>query len=139
MNSTDGTKVTMVAGLDYKTMLDGGHTYDGHFSFPTMFTGTYKNLGGQNSTASGASIDQVVSDAVAKTVNLPVPLVTTFSMMPVNSKAVSLLMTWRTTLCGTAVRVPSRMTARTTRGCSRSPPFATALTAVAICRGVMPT
>jgi hypothetical protein len=69
-------KVTMVAGLDFKTMLDGGHTYDGHFSFPTMFTGTYKNLGGQNSTASGASIDQVVSDAVAKTVNLPVPLVT---------------------------------------------------------------
>jgi len=67
-------KVTMVAGLDYKTMLDGGHTYDGHFSFPTMFTGTYKNLGGQNSTATGASIDQVVSDAVAATVNLPMPL-----------------------------------------------------------------
>lgn len=67
-------KVTMVAGLDYKTMLDGGHTYDGHFSFPTMFTGTYKNLGGQNSTAAGASIDQVVSDAVAATANLPMPL-----------------------------------------------------------------
>ena len=69
-------KVTMVAGLDYKTMLDGGHTYDGHFSFPTMFTGTYMNLGGQNSAATGASIDQVVSTAVAKTVNLPMPLVT---------------------------------------------------------------
>jgi hypothetical protein len=67
-------KVTMVAGLDYKIMLDGGHTYDGHFSFPTMFTGTYKNLGGQNSAATGASIDQVVSDAVAKQVNLPMPL-----------------------------------------------------------------
>jgi hypothetical protein len=69
-------KVTMVAGLDFKIMLDGGHTYDGHFSFPTMFTGTYKNTGGQNCTATGASIDQVVSSAVAKTTTLPVPLLT---------------------------------------------------------------
>jgi hypothetical protein len=67
-------KVTMVAGLDYKTMLDTGHPYDGHFSFPTMFTGTYKNLGGQNSAAAGPSIDQVVSTAIAQSVNLPVPL-----------------------------------------------------------------
>ena len=67
-------KVTLVAGVDYKTMVDAGHSYDGHFSFPTMFTGTYKNLGGQSNTATGPSIDQVVSTAVAKTVNLPVPL-----------------------------------------------------------------
>jgi Protein of unknown function (DUF1552) len=69
------SKVTMVAGLDYKLMLDGGHQYDGHFSYPTMFTGTYKNTGGQNNTATGPSIDQVFSDAVAKQVNLPMPLV----------------------------------------------------------------
>jgi hypothetical protein len=69
-------KVTMVAGLDYMTMLSGGHTYDGHFSFPTMFTGTYKNLGGQNSAAAGPSIDQVFSTAVAATTNLPMPLLT---------------------------------------------------------------
>jgi hypothetical protein len=69
-------KTTMVAGLDFKIMLDGGHTYDGHFSFPTMFTGTYKNTGGQNCTATGASIDQVYSTEVAKTANLPVPLLT---------------------------------------------------------------
>ncbi|HVZ73404.1 MAG TPA: DUF1552 domain-containing protein [Polyangia bacterium] len=68
------SKVTMVAGLDMKNMLDGGHTYDGHFSFPTMFTGTYKNTGGQNCTATGPSIDQVISTEVAKSVNLPVPL-----------------------------------------------------------------
>jgi Protein of unknown function (DUF1552) len=67
-------KVTMVAGLDMKNMLDGGHTYDGHFSYPTMFTGTYKNTGGQNCTATGASIDQIVSTNIAKTVNLPVPM-----------------------------------------------------------------
>ena len=70
------SKVTMVAGLDFKIMLDQNHTYDGHFSFPTMFTGTYKNTGGQNCTATGASIDQVHSDNVAKSVNLPAPLVT---------------------------------------------------------------
>jgi hypothetical protein len=69
-------KTTMVAGIDFKNMLDGGHTYDGHFSFPTMFTGTYKNTGGQNCTATGASIDQVVSTAIAAKVNLPVPLLT---------------------------------------------------------------
>jgi hypothetical protein len=69
-------KVTMVAGLDFKIMLDGNHTYDGHFSFPTMFTGTYKNTGGQNCTATGASIDQVYSTAVATKANLPAPLVT---------------------------------------------------------------
>jgi hypothetical protein len=70
------SKVTMVAGLDYKVMLDDKRTYDGHFTFPTMFTGTYKNVMGQNGAATGPSIDQVVSTAVAKTVNLPVPLLT---------------------------------------------------------------
>ena len=56
------SKVTLVAGLDFKNMLDTGHNYDGHFSFPTMYTGTYKNTGGQNCTATGASIDQVHLD-----------------------------------------------------------------------------
>jgi hypothetical protein len=69
-------KVTMVGGLDYKVMLDDKRTYDGHFTFPTMFTGTYKNIGGQNGAATGPSIDQVVSTAVATKVNLPVPLLT---------------------------------------------------------------
>jgi hypothetical protein len=68
------SKVTMVSGIDFKHMLEQGHVYDGHFSYPTMFTGTYKNVGGQRATATGPSIDQVVSDAVAKQVNLPMPL-----------------------------------------------------------------
>jgi Protein of unknown function (DUF1552) len=68
------SKVTLVAGLDIKVMLDAGHTYDGHFSFPSLFTGTYKNLGGQSSGATGPSIDQAVADEVAKTVNLPRPV-----------------------------------------------------------------
>jgi hypothetical protein len=69
------SKVTVVAGLDLKIMIDGSHMFDGHFSYGTLFTGTYKNLGGQQATASGASIDQVVSDAIAKQVNLPAPLI----------------------------------------------------------------
>jgi hypothetical protein len=68
------TKVTLVAGLDLKIMLDNNRTYDGHFSYPTLFTGTYKNVGGQNAASTGPSIDQVVADAAAKQVNLPVPL-----------------------------------------------------------------
>jgi hypothetical protein len=68
------SKVTLVAGLDLKLMTDANHLYDGHFSYPTLFTGTYKNTGGQNCTATGPSIDQVVADAVAKQVNLPTPV-----------------------------------------------------------------
>ena len=55
-------------------MTDNNHTYDGHYSFPVLFTGTYKNTGGQTCTAEGPSLDQVVSDAIAKKVALPVPL-----------------------------------------------------------------
>jgi hypothetical protein len=68
------SKMILVAGVDYKIMVDTGHAFDGHYASPTMFTGTYKNVGGQNSAATGPSIDQVVSDAVAKQVALPVPL-----------------------------------------------------------------
>jgi hypothetical protein len=64
------SKVTLVVGVDYKLMVDTGHGADGHFSAPTIFTGTYKNVGGQACTATGPSIDQVVSSAVAKQVNL---------------------------------------------------------------------
>jgi hypothetical protein len=67
-------KVTLVTGVDYKLAIDTGHGADGHFSGPTMFTGTYKNIGGQSCTATGPSIDQVVATAVAQKVNLPVPL-----------------------------------------------------------------
>jgi hypothetical protein len=66
--------VTLVTGVDYKLAVDTGHGADGHFSAPTMFTGTYKNIGGQSCTATGPSIDQVVATSVAKQVNLPVPL-----------------------------------------------------------------
>lgn len=68
------TKVLLPCGLDIQVMLDDKRTYDGHFSYPSLFTGTYKNIGGQNGAATGPSLDQVVADSVAKQVNLPVPL-----------------------------------------------------------------
>ncbi|HVX96039.1 MAG TPA: DUF1552 domain-containing protein [Polyangia bacterium] len=69
-------KVTLVVGVDLKLMVDSGHGADGHFSAPCLFTATYKNVGGQTCTATGASIDQVCASAVAQQVNLPVPLLT---------------------------------------------------------------
>jgi hypothetical protein len=67
-------KTLVAAGLDYKAMVDSDHKYDGHFTYPVIWTGTYKNTGGQNCTSNGPSIDQVVSDAIAKQVSLQQPL-----------------------------------------------------------------
>lgn len=68
------SKVTVPAGLDLNVMLDDKRRYDGHFSYPALFTGTYRNVRGQVCTSTGPSIDQVVSNAIAAKVNLPVPL-----------------------------------------------------------------
>jgi hypothetical protein len=68
------SKVLVAAGLDYKMMIEQDKKYDGHFTYPVIYTGTYQNTGGQNCTSKGPSIDQVVSDAIAKTVALPQPL-----------------------------------------------------------------
>jgi len=71
------SKVLLAAGVDVKIMIDGNHKYDGHFSYSSLWTGTYKNVGGstgQFATATGPSIDQVYADYVAKTVNLPMPV-----------------------------------------------------------------
>lgn len=67
-------KVLLAAGVDVKVMLDSGHSYDGHFSYPSLWTGTYKNVSGQFATATGPSIEQAYSNFVAKTVNLPIPV-----------------------------------------------------------------
>jgi hypothetical protein len=68
------SKVLVAAGLDYKMMVEQDKKYDGHFTYPVIWTGTYKNTGEQNCTSTGPSIDQVVSDAVAKQVALQMPL-----------------------------------------------------------------
>jgi hypothetical protein len=68
------SKTLLAAGLDYRVMIEQDKRYDGHFSYPVIYTGTYANTGGQNCTSNGPSIDQVVSDAIAKQVSLPAPL-----------------------------------------------------------------
>jgi hypothetical protein len=68
------SKVLVAAGLDYSMMLEQDKKYDGHFTYPVIFTGTYQNTGGQNCTSNGPSLDQVVSDEIAKQVALPMPL-----------------------------------------------------------------
>lgn len=68
------SKTLIAAGLDYKSMLEQDKKFDGHFSYPVIWTGTYQNIGGQNCTSKGPSIDQVVSDAIAEQVTLPQPL-----------------------------------------------------------------
>jgi hypothetical protein len=67
-------KTLVAAGLDFKMMLEQDKKYDGHYTYPVIWTGTYTNTGGQTCTSNGPSLDQVVSDAVAKEVALPVPL-----------------------------------------------------------------
>jgi hypothetical protein len=68
------SKLLVAAGLDYKMMLEQDHKYDGHFTYPVIFTGTYKNTGEQTCTSTGPSVDQVVSDAIAKQTPLKMPL-----------------------------------------------------------------
>jgi hypothetical protein len=67
-------KTLVAAGLDFKMMIEQDKKYDGHFTYPVIWTGTYQNTGGQNCTSKGPSIDQVVSDAIAKQLALPQPL-----------------------------------------------------------------
>jgi len=68
-------KTTILQGLDQKVLLDmNNREYDGHFTFPTLFTGTGTNKS-ESRVPTGPSIDQVISDEIAKTVKLTAPLV----------------------------------------------------------------
>lgn len=68
------SKVLVAGGLDIKVMFDAGRKFDGHFSYPTLWTGSYRNIGGQFCTSTGPSLDQAYADFVARQVNLPVPV-----------------------------------------------------------------
>ena len=69
------SKMLMPVGLDQKVLLDSNadRAYDGHFTWPTLLTGTAENKH-ESRKAMGPSIDQVISDALAKKVSLPAPL-----------------------------------------------------------------
>jgi hypothetical protein len=66
-------KMLMPKGLDQKVLLDLNRTYDGHFTYPSLLTGTGQPTGGvdpANGTAGrkgeGPSLDYVLAQAIAK-------------------------------------------------------------------------
>jgi len=68
-------KMIMPIGLDYKTIIDDGFKYDGHFTYCAGLTGTRENRS-ESRNALGPSIDQMISDDIAKRVTLKAPLLT---------------------------------------------------------------
>jgi hypothetical protein len=68
-------KMIMPIGLDYKSVLDDGFDYDGHFTYCATLTGTREKKS-ESRKALGASIDQMISDEIAKSVSLKAPLLT---------------------------------------------------------------
>jgi hypothetical protein len=68
-------KMIMPIGLDYKNILDDGYQYDGHFTYCASLTGTREKKS-ESRKALGASIDQMISDYIAKTVTLKTPMLT---------------------------------------------------------------
>jgi uncharacterized protein DUF1552 len=69
------TKMIMPIGLDYKNLLDDGYQYDGHFTYCATLTGTREKKS-ESRKATGPSIDQMISDEIAKTVKLKTPMLT---------------------------------------------------------------
>src|SRR5258705_1032601 len=68
-------KMLMPIGLDLSVVLAaaGNRQYDGHFTFPSLLTGTAEQKS-EGRTGMGTSIDQFISDAISKTVTLKAPL-----------------------------------------------------------------
>jgi hypothetical protein len=69
------SKMIMPIGLDYKHILDDGYDYDGHFTYCATLTGTREKKS-ESRKATGPSIDQIISDEIAKKVQLKAPLLT---------------------------------------------------------------
>jgi len=68
-------KMIMPIGLDYKNLLDDGFDYDGHFTYCATLTGTREKKS-ESRKATAPSIDQMISDNIAKQVALKAPLLT---------------------------------------------------------------
>jgi hypothetical protein len=69
-------KMLMPIGLDQTVVLDaaGNREYDGHFTFPSLLTGTAEQKS-EGRTGMGPSVDQFISDAITKSgVKLVAPL-----------------------------------------------------------------
>jgi hypothetical protein len=69
------SKMIMPIGLDYKHIIDDGYKYDGHFTYCATLTGTREKKS-ESRKATGPSIDQMISDEIAKKTQLKAPLLT---------------------------------------------------------------
>ena len=66
-------KILQPMGLDQKVLMDKGRLYDGHFAWPSLWSGT-ADTKHESRKALGPSIDQFVSDAIAQKVMLTNPI-----------------------------------------------------------------
>jgi hypothetical protein len=69
------SKILMPVGLDQTVVLDaaGGREYDGHFTYPSLLTGMAEQKS-EGRTGEGPSLDQVISDEIAKKAQLTAPV-----------------------------------------------------------------
>jgi Protein of unknown function (DUF1552) len=110
-------KMIMPIGLDYKSILDDGFKYDGHFTYCATLTGTREKKS-ESRTALGPSIDQMISDDIAKRVTLKAPLLT----LGVKSVGDGCSTSWRAAGQQNAPELdPSRLFTRLFSGASMPP------------------
>ena len=110
-------KMIIPQGLDYKNILDDGFDYDGHFTYCATLTGTRQKKS-ESRQATGPSIDQMISDNIAKTVTLKAPLLT----LGVLSVGDGCSTSWRAAGQQNAAElIPSRLFARIFTGAAMPP------------------
>ena len=68
-------KMIMPINLNYQSVIDDGYQYDGHFTYCATLTGTRLKKS-ESRQALAPSIDQLISDDIAKRVTLKAPLLT---------------------------------------------------------------
>jgi hypothetical protein len=110
-------KMIMPIGLDYKHIIDDGYKYDGHFTYCATLTGTREKKS-ESRKALGPSIDQMISDEIAKKVQLKAPLLT----LGVKSVGDGCSTSWRASGQQNAAELdPARLFSRLFSGASMPP------------------
>ncbi|HET6282442.1 MAG TPA: DUF1552 domain-containing protein [Polyangia bacterium] len=110
-------KMIMPIGLDYKSVIDDGYKYDGHFTYCATLTGTRENRS-ESRKALAPSIDQMMADDIAKKVSLKAPLLT----LGIKSVGDGCSTSWRASGQQNAAELdPARLFARLFSGASTPP------------------
>jgi hypothetical protein len=110
-------KMIMPIGLDYKHIIDDGFKYDGHFTYCATLTGTREKKS-ESRKALGPSIDQMISDNIAKSVTLKAPLLT----LGIRSVGDGISTSWRASGQQNAAELdPARLFSRLFSGAAMPP------------------